>query len=207
MNCHLCTQPLTTEEKKSEWPCGCSVHTMCGWRRYMDYYWGHAGFDGGNVVCGNCNTIVFRPTQNPWVAEQAATVEAAIPRIQTIKTQADFKKDYKLVRANNRAAGSAYRLFSRVLRVRARQFRAAVHEHITAIRVAKREALIETKLSPEFIANRRASTKFNTSLTRIKNKYGLNPTELKILKLNKSRGTIWNCRPIWLIQRNFRIRL
>ena len=207
MQCHLCTQPLTTEEKKSEWPCGCSVHTLCGWQRYMDYYWTGAGVEGGVVTCGNCNTIVFRPTLNPWVVEMTAAAEAAVPRVDALKTQAAFIKDYKLIRSNNRVAGTAYRVFSRALSIRARQFRAAIHEHVTALRAAKREALLQNKVSIEMITNRRATAKYTASLTRFKNKYGLNSAELKLLKLHRGRGTIWHYRPACLIQRKFRIRL
>jgi len=207
MQCHLCVQPLTTEEKKSEWPCGCSVHTMCGWRRYMDHYWAGVGLDGGNVVCQNCNTIVFRPTPNPWVAEQAAAADAAVPRVEGLKSQAAFIKDYKQVRANDRVAATAFRQFSAALRIRARIFHGIIHEHITAIRAAKREALLQNKLSNEMIANSRATAKYRASLTRFKNKYGLNASETRLLKLHKARGTIWNSRPAWLIQRKFRIRL
>ena len=203
MNCHLCTQPLATEEKKSEWPCGCSVHTLCGWRRYMDYYWN----GGAHVMCGNCNVVIFTPTPNPYVAEMNAAAEAAVPRVNILKNQAEFIKEYKQVRANSRAAGTAYRVFSRLVGIRARQFNAAVHEHVVAIRAAKREALLQTKVSNEMIANRRATAKYTASLTRFKNKYGLNSAEIKVLKLHKGRGSIWNCRPIWLIQRKFRIRL
>lgn len=207
MQCHLCTQPLTTEEKKSEWPCGCSVHTLCGWRRYMDYYWTGAGGEGGVITCENCNAIVFRPTLNPWVVEMNAAAEAAVPRVDVLKTQPAFIKEYKQVRANSRVAGAAYRVFSRALGIRARQFKIAIHEHIAAIRAAKREALLQNRQTNELIVNRRATAKYTASLTRFKNKYGLNSAELKVLKLHRGRGSIWNCRPAWLIQRKFRIRL
>ena len=179
--------------------CGCTVHTGCGLTQIQRDILNRP-FD--DMRCRSCNVVFF---VNPDRQNNLIDDEMAVNRIETLKTQANFKKDFKALRAATAARKRSSSAFLRILRERRRQFMDLHGPAIRALSEAKREAVAAAKLCEERVAWSRAEIKAKSALTRFKRKYNLNHAECRTLKFSYWRR--WRDSPVYILRRGFHVKI
>ena len=199
MPCSICTHDVVDGECKAELSCGCAIHTSCGLTQIQRDMLHHPYDD---MRCRACNVVFF---VNPDRQNNLIDDEMAANRIETLKTQADFKKDFKSLRVASAASKRSCAAFARILRERRRQFMDLHGPTIRALIQAKREALDAAKLCEERVAWSRAEIKAKSAVTRFKRKYNLNYAECRALKLSYWRR--WRDSPAYILRRGFHVKI
>ena len=199
MPCSICTVDVLEDELTMDLSCGCTVHTGCGLTQIQRDILNRP-FD--DMRCRSCNVVFF---VNPDRQNNLIDDEMAVNRIETLKTQANFKKDFKALRAATAARKRSSSAFLRILRERRRQFMDLHGPAIRALSEAKREAVAAAKLCEERVAWSRAEIKAKSALTRFKRKYNLNHAECRTLKFSYWRR--WRDNPVYILRRGFHVKI
>jgi len=203
MNCGICIQEITQEQKRMESECGCNYHTTCAidyLRRYFIQLWPDV-----NLTCHICNAVLFAvPPQNQDVHTHTPDIT-----VHARMQQADFKADLKKYKLRLRESGTKLRLLNAALRQHHIGYANTVRIHIAAIREAKSESINAFKHSQEYLDYTRALRSANSTHTRFVNKYNLGRDELRLLFPRGGGGwrRRWRTNPQYIIRRKYRIKL
>jgi hypothetical protein len=186
-------------DKRCEQPCGCFVHTTCGFNMIHSHIWVNPWLD---LHCVTCNTVIFRSLN---IVNEQLAVAAAENRCDTLLKQVTFRKDLRALRKSIRARNAAIHKFKTAVRTRHRLFLAANSVALTELRAAKAELIRNTKLSIDCVTCTKASRKAAAAMTRFTRKYGLESHELRQLRLKIGRR--WSDRVSTILTHGFRVKI
>ena len=200
MSCVICNNPFVEGDKKTESPCGCIAHTVCGFKMLADYidFWSRQP-----LSCPSCNNIVYKSRYIIDAEDEKKQVSSEIDRLNK---NALFMNDLKIIKIKKSKLVKACNVFKQYLKPKKVLFKNAITPHIDVIKGIHSQIKKEVKLEPSYKAHTKAYSSFILSRERFCKKYDISPSCLRKLNLaTKYRYRFHSNSPFNLIKKSFRI--
>ena len=202
MNCHLCQEPRLAEHPSITQPCGCVVHTACGYRIIAEFFAIGDGWHGAALECQACQVEIYRRVNHHQIQQ-----ESALARITALKKTAGFKLDAAELKKKRIIYNNRLRDFKRVVSLRKGQFRNLIQPHVVALKAAVLEAKRDLRPAKRLFST--ASRTLMASITRLKNKYNFTHEEAVFASATvfAPRRRRWYTNPCRILERTFHVKI
>ena len=202
MTCEICELELLEVDRKFQAPCCERVfHSQCvmdKMTRFIDRLY---DIDQPTLSC-HCGYIHWTRVHQTFDA--AHEVDLAV----RVNENREMRLGVKAIRLKFRRINSTDVAFRRVVKTEHEHFKNGAQIHINALKTLQEESRNRLRLTPEFVAARKALASANSSLSLFKRRYNLGWAETRILFPRHRRRRRWRgTSPAQVIKWNFKLRI
>ena len=202
MACEICEIELLEVDRKFQAPCCDRVfHTQCVMNMvsmFIDHLY---DTDLPALTCG-CGYVHWTRTRENFDA--AHEVDLAV-RLQENRV---MRLGVKAIKRKLRLVGSTSSAFRRVIKTEHEHFKNGAQIHINALKTLQAESRNRLRLTPEFVAARKALASANSSVALFKRRYNIGWAETRILFPRNRQRRRWRGEsPGQLIRWKFKLRI
>lgn len=202
MTCEICEIELLDVDRKFQAPCCDRVfHTQCVMNMvsmFIDHLY---DTDQPVLACG-CGYIHWTRTRETF--DTAHEVDLAV-RLQENR---EMRLGVKAIKRKLRMVGSTSAAFRRTITAEHDHFKNGAQIHINALKRLQEESRNKLRLTPEFMAARKALASANSSMALFKRRYNLGWAETRILFPRNRQRRRWRGQsPGQLIRWKFKLRI
>ena len=198
MSCSACNEPIEEGAKTMDAPC-CDrkYHSACGIQQI-----GFAIFHFAAATCG-CGGFLY---QYPTHQTPENTAEPSQARIAAAKAATGAAAEIRGIKIKSKFVQKSLTAYKKYVSQKTVEYRASIHQHITAIKTARENMCTEVKASEPYKAYRRSKASERTLSTIFQKKHSLTWHDMRVL-FGGNTYYRWRPTPMRLLERKIRLRL
>lgn len=161
-----------------------------------------AGLNAFSVLHCACGEIIYQ-----YESSSYPTAEEIDVTIEELRAKPGVPAEIKLLKTKETLKNKSLVVYKRFLNKKKEELNEIINPHLDSIKAAKQNTIAQIKSSEEYKSYRKIDTSSNNLSRKFQNKYSLSRYHMRKLLGRANYGRSWMTRPIYMIQRKFRIRL
>jgi hypothetical protein len=161
-----------------------------------------AGLNVYSVLHCGCGEIIYQ-----YLSTSYPTTEEIDVTLEELRAKPGVPAEIKLLKTKETLKSKALVQYKRLLKKKKDELAEVINPHIDSIKAAKNNTIAQIKISEEYKTYQKADSSSNNLSRKFQNKYSLSRYHMRKLLGRANYGRSWMTRPVYMIQRKFRIRL